>query len=301
MEDWIKFSSLVALDMASLVLSILALYFQITVREYKHASNIAAMNLLLVCLLQSLTTIPLFCLRLLGYREGVRDAFLFVYFLFQNATTFSLLILSFDRVASLWKPLQYQAMVNRQIVTRALIFCWILCICLDVIPFVNGWDLYIGHYSPRKSWSLVYHFLTNIGTFFVLLLCWVYIVRVAVLQNSKISNQSKVRLVRLKAIRLTIIILTSYILLYGPACFYYSLKAICVETCFPTNYNDSRTDVELRFTFKFIALLFNLISPLLICWTKQIILFARKSFMRGRRKREGNICSLHTISRAKTF
>lgn len=287
MTNWtIKFSSLVALNLVSFMLPVLALYFQVSVREYKHVSNIAGMNLLLVCLLQSLTTMPLLCLRMLGYNQGVRDSFLFLYFLFQNATTFSLLLLSIDRVASLWKPLLYPAIMSRQNVTRALILCWILCVCFDIIPFVNGRNTYFGHYLPGRYWNVAYHFLTNIVPFLVLLLCWMYIVRVTVRQNNK-YQVSKARLIKLKAIKLTVTILTSYLLLYGPACFYYSLKAVCWETCFPSNYHGNRIDSELRFAFKFIALLFNLVNPVLMCWTKKFAVFAR-SFKVGRTRRRND-------------
>lgn len=284
----IKFVCLLVLNVSSMVLASLAICFYISTRDYKRASHIGSFNLLVVCLIQSLTTLPLYGTRFLVTRQdGVRDAFLFMYFLTQNGITFSLLIMSVDRVVSLWKPLLYQTLMCKRNTLIFLIACWVFCIGYDFIPFIhddcNKDD--VSHYVPNAYWSVVYHFLTNILSFFALLACWVYIVHIAIYhhrkyskhQDGKAAANSKTQVIKLKATRLTITILASYFVLYGPACFYYSLKAICLGKCFPKNYHNSPLDVELRFIWKYQALLFTPVSTLILCWNKRFFTFFKNN------------------------
>lgn len=240
----------------------------------------ASMNLLVVCLLQSVTAIPLYTVRLVGTYDGVRDAFLFAYFLTQNAITFSLLIMSIDRVISLWRPLLYPVIMNKKNTIRSIIVCWIVCIVYNSIPFYTGHRYHVWHYETTPSWSIIYHFVTNILTFFVLLACWIYIIHIAIYHHQKFKTPSneKANLIKLKATKMTIVILASYMIVYGPACFYYSLKAICLTTCFPPNFHDSHIDLQLRFWFKYATLSFAPICPIIICWRRKFKTFLIKKF-----------------------
>lgn len=291
-KHWqIKFVSLVILNVSSMVLASLAICFYISTKDYKKSSHIGSFNLLTVCMIQSLTTLPLYGTRfLVTQQDGVRDAFLFMYFLTQNGITFSLLIMSMDRVVSLWKPLLYQTLMCKSNTLKFLLACWIFCIIYDVIPFIHDCNKDVLHYKPNAYWSVAYHFMTNIISFFALLACWLYIVHIAIYHHRKYSkhqagkananSSSKTQIIKLKATRLTITILASYFVLYGPACFYYSLKAICLEKCFPENYNNTVLDVELRFIWKYQALLFTPVSTLILCWKKRFFTFVKEKIFK---------------------
>ena len=285
----IKFASLLALNLASMLLAILAICFYISTKDYKKASHIGTFNLLLVCMIQSLTTLPLYATRYwFSRQERVRDAaFLFMYFLAQNGITFSLLIMSLDRVVSLWKPLMYKTLMSKSSTVKLLVACWVVCVGYDAIPFFYHGNKDALHYVPNAYWSVVYHFLTNIVAFFMLLACWVYIVHIATYHHRKhhqaCTGSSKNQVIRLKATRLTITILSSYFVLYGPACFYYSMKAICLKECFPLNYHNSPIDIELRFIWKYQALLFTPASTLILCWNKRFFKFIKEKISKKRK------------------
>ena len=302
----LKLACLSALNLASITLSVVAIYFYISTKNYKKTSHISSFNLLLVCLLQSVTTLPLYGARYWGCdQEGVRDAFLFMYFLTQNVITFSLLAMSLDRVASLWKPLLYTSIITKRRTVKSLIACWVICIGYDVIPFFNGYSKknITLYYIPEGYWSVVYHFLTNIVAFIMLLLCWIYIIHIAIYHHRKFHTQQADKanknpniVIKLKATKLTITIITSYLVLYGPACFYYSMKAICLDQCFPENYNNSKVDIELRFIWKFQALLFTPISILILCYKKRFFIFLKTKLCFCRQSREvGNFNRSTTV------
>lgn len=280
---------LVTFNICSFVLSFVAVLFYVDIKEHKKTASFGVMSLLAVNMLQLTITLPCYIVREFPLdvetAAFMRDIFLFSYFVFTtHAATFSLLLLSVDRVVSLRKPLMYTSIMNARNITRAAVATGLVIVLNDLIPYIDPVKGFT-HFTSRPAWSIATHCIGGIIPFILLLTCWLYVIWVVIKQQKSLSQftrqqqqqqqhricRRRSNLIKLKVTQITLILLGSYLVLYFPATVYYSLESV-----FPPEYKWSQTDHVLRFTFKLLPVLFTMVTPPVVCWRKKFCAFLKK-------------------------
>ena len=271
-------------SLSCFILNLVTLIFFIRLKEHQKVSSYGVFNILLTNILQSLLTLPTYSL--LGFEWNhdenavICDIFLFTYFTFMHETIFSLLLITMDRVVSIARPLHYGAICTHSKVKKSIIISWMLILVFDIIPFFNSSKRSRCHYFPSRDWSIIMQVITNFIPFVILLFSWLYIVRVALKHKQKLHSKCSAQTTRIldvKATKTTIIILTSYLICYGPAAIFYLLRNTCLYTCFPSKFRNSKADVAIRFLVKLLVILFVILTPLIFCWRQKIFSCSKRA------------------------
>ena len=259
----------------SFVLSIITLCYLKYVRKHRQASSFSIINLLFINIIQALITLPCFALKYSteNYRKTFRDPFLFTYLVTTHACSFSLLLMSADRVISLRKPLIYTKIITKKFVLVSILLIWLILVVIDSIPFFNETaqnSLY--YYNPSSIWTIAVIVLFTLIPVILLICCWLYIVQVALHHHRKLSRWCQgTSKRRVRASKVTVSLITVYVLCFGPSSFYYTLEHACPRQCFPTDFIGSSLDKDITFYLKLLSLLFMLLPPVILCWNKHFV------------------------------
>lgn len=290
---WISF--ILVVSIFSFFFSVLTLSYLKFIRNHRKASSYSFINLLCINIIQSTVTLPCFAMKNTSVhgrqRQYFRDIYLFTYLLLSHASTYSLLLMSLDRVVSLLKPLLYRKLMSKTNTMRILLLIWLLLITVDFLPFVRSLsdaDADADHsYNPTSQWTITVVLCMNVVPMLVLIFCWVYIVRVAMHHYKKLyaatkspatatatvttGKNNKHYLKRMKATRITMMLLSMYILCFGPSSLYHMLEHSCPVECFPPNFFRSADDKKITFYLKMLNFLFMLAPPLIFCGNKNFL------------------------------
>jgi len=227
------------------------------IKEHKKVSSIGIINLLSINILQTAITIP--CYGLLQFDWSLEintlicDVFLFTHFLSLHVTLFSMIFITMDRVITLNSPLHYQKYLNSRNVITIIILSWLTIIIIDLLPFLNQ-NGSLCHYQPSAQWSIVTNVLFKWIFFVFVLLGWVYIIKLALKHQRKLNTtmygHNDINIAKLKATKLALFLLGSYLLSYGPSALYYLLLHVCRKECFQEDFIKSKRDYVIRFIVK---------------------------------------------------
>ena len=268
----------------------------------KHPVDYIILVLLFSNILQGLVTLPTYALKKwkVGSKDveaAICDTFRFSYFLCLHLLIFISVLSSFDQIIAVISPFRYIKIFSKCHIFTAIVGIVSVSLIYNILPFfpIAEKETEKCTYVPFKGWSVANHIIQLI-LLAILVINNIYLTRVA--YKHTLNRRSKGRMaadnckwyemMKLKATRTVIIMITAYIICWGPLIIYYLLVWLC-QKCFPASY--MTYDQWTRFFVKVLGMLYSLWSP--------IIFATRTGLMRNRKQGMGNVSSVE-LSRSRT-
>ena len=234
----------------------------------RRASHVAICSLLFAHLIQGLVAIPSYAMKRaeIGHERVVCDTFRFSYLLTNYAACISLLLVTLDRLVAVLYPLKYSVHATRTKMMYILCLCWFYVLCLCVIPFFNKKVKRSCLYSPSEEWTI---FMLSFNTFipFVVIFISYKLIFSKTKKALKLRNTERCRRYQSqnKILKITVLIVASYILCWGPSFVYYFLQAIC-KACLANLYRREDTEKIITFIMKVLTFINGIFAPLVYCF-----------------------------------
>ena len=236
------------------------------------------------------------------YPRWLCDVNRFSYFFFSHLMKISLLLDSFNRVLATIFPFLYRKH-GRRVNSIMVPMTWLITMVIDIIPFLpNGrkrkYDVTKCSYLPGHAWGVIVLLLFNTIVFFIMACNYIIIWRLAFnfslkdrmireqvinscdtswsesdfssmstkarAQRSRVSPLTQLRLLGdMKATRTSLLLLSVYVLCWGPSGVYYLTHYVC-----PTCINDNNHKLFLLcvFILKTLSFLSGVVVPVVYCW-----------------------------------
>ena len=254
----------------------------------KYHFDYPILALLFSNIFQGLLTLPAYALK--KWKLGSRDlqgaicgVFRFSYFLYLHLSILISSLSTFDQLMLLKFPFEYRNFLPKRrifILIIAIVLFSLLYDTLPLLPIVEKAKKKCT-YIPFKIWSITNHMIQLIFLI-ILIFNTIWLTRIAYQQTRVsrsrrgmvISTYKKYEMIRLKATKTVVIMITTYIFCWGPLIVYYLIVWLC-KKCFPNNY--MAYDQWTRFFVKILAMLYALLSP---------IIFGARNNLFTRRKRQ---------------
>ena len=249
-------------------------------------SSIAVLNLLCCHVTQGVLVIPSYILKrssLSNEEAAICDTFRFSYMIANYAVCLSLLIITVDRTLAIKKPLLYRSTMTNRKMIYANLSSWIYTVLLCTIPFVPDPNSYNKcNYNPQREWTLVMLTCNTMLPFIVIVCCYLIIFNSvrssrifrlkSQMENSN-GSSSGPKGSELRIAKISLLIVSAYVLCWGPSFVYYFLLATC-QSCFRESYLSSKVEPMVTFAMKYLTFLNGIINPVIYC-------FAHKSLKNG--------------------
>ena len=264
-------------------------------RGLKRPSSIAILNLLCCHIAQGAVVIPSYILKRAEFEDKEAaslacDSFRFSYMVTNYSLCLSILFITMDRAFAIKKPFLYRSKMTSRRTVYAYAGCWIYTVILCVIPFIPlAGNSFKCRYNPQREWTLFMLTCNTMLPFCIIVCCYIAIFQtvqrsrvfrdVSLKDNNKSSPPGS-KDSELRIAKISFVIVSAYILCWGPSFVYYFLLAAC-PSCFRASYLASEAEPVVTFVMKYLTFLNGIINPVVYC-------LANKSSGRGanlRRKR----------------
>ena len=278
-----------------LFVNVVCLQMTLKKRGLKRPSSIAILNLLCCHIAQGVVVIPSYILKRAEFddKDAARtacDSFRFSYMVTNYSLCLSILFITMDRAFAIKNPFLYRSAMTSRKAVYAYVSCWVYTVILCVIPFIP----FSGNsgkcsYNPQREWTLFMLTCNTMIPFCIIVCCYIAIFQtvrrsrifrdVSLKDNSKSSPPGS-KESELRIAKISFLIVSAYILCWGPSFVYYFLLAAC-PSCFRASYLASEAEPVVTFVMKYLTFLNGIINPVVYC-------LANKSSGRGanlRRKR----------------
>ena len=210
------------------------------------------------------------------------DAFRVPYFITNYASCITLLIISIHRFLAIRFPLRSKIWITNRKMLFIILGSWLYVVALCLIPLLPQGKK--CQYSPQKQWIVTMLIGNTLIPCLIIIACYIYIFqkaqyyvkqklrgkRAVYRKHQEQSHQVVVSIPTPKfdlgAACSSLIIISAYILCWGPSLVYYLLKTLC-PSCYPASFKDSQAENTLNFVMKLLTFLSGLVAPIVYCWS----------------------------------
>ena len=266
----------------------------------KHPVDYIILALLFSNILQGLVTLPAYALKKwkVGSKDveaAICDTFRFSYFLCLHLLIFISVLSSFDQIIAVILPFRHMKIFSKCHIFAAVVGIVSVSLMYNILPFfpIAEKENEKCSYVPFKGWGVA-NLIIQLILLAILLINSIYLTSVA--YKHTLHSRTKGRMVadnykwyemmKLKATRTVIMMITAYIICWGPLIIYYLLVWLC-QKCFPASY--MTYDQWTRFLVKVLGMLYSLWSP--------IIFATRTGLIRKRKQDMGEVSCLELSGR----
>ena len=232
-------------------------------------------NLLCCHLIQGIVVVPSYILKRLKFQDKdisgpVCDVFRFSYMTTNYASCISLLLISADRMYAVRKPLSYRSNMTSRKMAGCILASWVYTMMLCLIPFTNSSTTSPGEctYLPQKQWTIAMLMCNTLLPLLLIMICYCAIFdsarRSRIARLSICSSNASVmhRRSEMSIAKTSAVIVSAYVICWGPSFVYYSLASIC-PNCLSTTYLYSDAEEVVTFSMKYLTFLSGIVSPII--------------------------------------
>ena len=280
-------SALIVLSLVIILLNSGCLVVLLSSKKRLRVSSLFLATLLTIHIIQGIVVIPLYTAKRwkldnITAKVAVCDAFRFSYLLTNYLSCITILLISIDRFFAIRFPLKYRVHATRSCAFKIIAASWIYVLLLCLIPFTNT-DGECNH-NPSKIWAIS---MLSCNTFFPFVIiiiankyiskkCHVFVKnlerrrciqtceQLAEKRRFNIRSMTSPTSKEFAAAKVAVLIVTSYIICWGPSFIYYMLKNTCKQ-CFAPSFKDSSMEEQLNYAMKFFTLADGLVAPIIYC------------------------------------
>lgn len=119
-------------------------------------------------------------------------------------------------------------------------------------------------YIPQNPWTLFMLFVNAALPLLMIILCYVYIIHRLRTLNMIQSHEHSKKFQHVT--HLSIVLISIYCILWTPSIIYYTVLAVCEDSCFPKDWDGSFTEKHTGYIIKYLAFLNSLLSPIIYCY-----------------------------------
>ncbi|XP_065663156.1 octopamine receptor beta-2R [Hydra vulgaris] len=264
------FFPVIGLSFMALFVTWISLYCLIITyknRKLHTPSNVAICSIILAHLIQGVFVIPLYALK----RSNVRisfltcDTFRFTYMLTNYGACLSLLVVTFDRYLHMKIPLKYRINVTLKRTYVLLLGAWTYTLILCLIPFSNNKNQSDCLYNPTNIWTISM-LISNrcVPLIFSIIIYMMIFKKARAMHKDKtvIDNQKCFHINKSNRVFL---IITCFLICWGPSVVYYLLESLCYRSCFNKNYHENLSENYVKLVMKMMTFMDGIFAPMIYC------------------------------------
>jgi len=282
--------------------TLLVILLDVKMRE--RPSSVPVVSFLLAASIQGALAFPMYIYRKISDNhsaKGICDLYRVPYFFCGHILTMSLLCISIDRLIVIVRPFFYQKYINSNRLCLVIVFLWIMTALIDIVPFIADSDHQDDCvYHPNRDWGItvivMYIIIPLICITISYLIIWKKAVSIT-MQEQKLRMQTQqlrmqthqqqhnerehernaklFSVIEMKATKTSVILITTYILCWGPLGIFYMVDNFC-HNC----YSSQNQLSEFRTGIKILALTSSFTTPVVYCWWNKEFRMASKHLVR---------------------